>query len=140
MIISTRGRYALRVMVNLARHDQNTFTPLKEMAEQEDISLKYMESIMTSLSKAGLVDGAHGKGGGYRLAKAPEDYTVGEILRVTETSLSATACVENGNCPKIGHCATYPVWQKLDRLINGFLDGISLSELMTSEPGNDYII
>ena len=139
-MISTRGRYALRVMVSLSRHDQSAYTPLKEIAEVEEISLKYLESIMAALSKAGLVEGAHGKGGGYRLTKAAEDYTVGEILRVTEGSLAPTACVENGGCPKITRCATYPVWHKLDRLINGFLDSVSLSELMTAEPGNNYII
>ncbi len=140
MMISTRGRYALRVMVSLARRGQQGYVPLKELAETEEISLKYLESIMTALSKAGLVEGVHGKGGGYRLTRASEDYSVGEILRVTEGSLAPTACVENGSCPKIGHCATYPVWRKLDELINGFLDGVSLSELMTGDPGNNYII
>ena len=140
MMISTRGRYALRVMVNLAQHDQTAFTPLKELAEAEEISLKYLESIMTVLSKAGLVEGVHGKGGGYRLVKAAENYSVGEILRVTEGSLAPTACVESGGCPKIDRCKTYPLWQKLDREINGFLDGISLSELMTPDAGNNYVI
>lgn len=97
MMVSSRGRYALRVMADLAENEKNgAFIPLKEIAEREELSLKYLESIMTTLSKAGLVEGAHGKGGGYRLKRKPEEYRVSEILKLTEGSLAPVSCVEGG--------------------------------------------
>ena len=130
-MISTRGRYALRVMIDLAEQGRETYTPLKEVAERQRISKKYIEAMMASLSKAGLVDAVHGKGGGYRLNKPAEEYTVGEILRVTEGDLAPVACLEHGAapCEYAGECKTLPVWDKLNLMINGYLDGITLAEL-----------
>ena len=130
-MISTRGRYALRVMIDLAEQGRETYTPLKEVAERQRISKKYIEAIMASLSTAGLVDAVHGKGGGYRLNKPAEEYTVGEILRVTEGDLAPVACLEHGAapCEYAGECKTLPVWDKLNLMINGYLDGITLAEL-----------
>ena len=99
MMISTRGRYALRVLADLATHDPGAFIPMKDVAERQDVSLKYIEKIMPVLTKNGLVEGVHGKGGGYRLHRGPEEITVGEILRLTEGSLAPVACLEKGAAP-----------------------------------------
>ena len=130
-MISTRGRYALRVMIDLAEQGGDTYTPLKEVAERQRISKKYIEAIMTSLSKAGLVDAVHGKGGGYRLNRKPREYTLGEILRVTERDLAPVACLEHGAapCEYAGSCKTLPVWDKLNLMINEYLDGVTLEDL-----------
>ncbi len=130
-MISTRGRYALRVMIDLAEQGEETYTPLKEVAERQRISKKYIEAIMTSLSKAGLVDAVHGKGGGYRLNRKPREYTLGEILRVTERDLAPVACLEHGAapCEYAGSCKTLPVWDKLNLMINEYLDGVTLEDL-----------
>ena len=142
MLISTRGRYALRIMIDLAEHMNGSFIPTKDIAERQEISLKYMEKIMTMLSKSGLVEGAHGKGGGYRLYRAPDEYKVGDILRVTEGSLSPVSCLESGAepCSRISQCKTLPMWKKLDSLINGFLDSITLADLMANSTADDYVI
>ena len=131
-MISTRGRYALRVMIDLAEQGEDTYTPLKEVAERQRISKKYIEAIMTSLSKAGLVDAVHGKGGGYRLNRKPREYTLGEILRVTERDLAPVACLEHGAapCEYAGNCKTLPVWDKLNLMINEYLDGVTLEDLV----------
>ncbi|MBR3035274.1 MAG: RrF2 family transcriptional regulator [Firmicutes bacterium] len=130
-MISTRGRYALRVMIDLAEQGEETYTPLKEVAERQRISKKYIEAIMTSLSKAGLVDAVHGKGGGYRLNRKPREYTLSEILRVTERDLAPVACLEHGAapCEYAGSCKTLPVWDKLNLMINEYLDGVTLEDL-----------
>lgn len=130
-MISTRGRYALRVMIDLAEQGEDTYTPLKEVAERQRISKKYIEAIMTSLSKAGLVDAVHGKGGGYRLNRKPREYTLSEILRVTERDLAPVACLEHGAapCEYAGSCKTLPVWDKLNLMINEYLDGVTLEDL-----------
>ncbi len=134
MLISTKGRYALRVMIDLAEHQNSERTPLKEIAERQEISQKYIEAIMTLLSKSGLVDAVHGKGGGYMLNRKPEDYKIGEILRLTEGSLSPVACLEAGaaECPRKDNCRTLPLWTKLDELVEGYLDSVSLADLMKS--------
>ena len=133
MIVSTKGRYALRVMVNLARRPAEEFVPLKEIAEAENISQKYLEAIMSVLSKAGFVDAVHGKGGGYRLNRKPECYTIGSILKLTEGSLAAVSCTTQGSsaCSRSTCCDTLPMWQKLDRLIQDFFDGITLEDLLS---------
>ena len=130
-MISTRGRYALRVMIDLAEQDEAAYTPLKEVAERQRISKKYIEAIMTSLSKAGLVDAVHGKGGGYKLNRKPCEYTLGEILRVTERDLAPVACLEHGAapCEYAKDCKTLPVWDKLNLMINEYLDGVTLENL-----------
>ena len=132
MIVSTRGRYALRVMIDLAEQHEDSFTPLKDVSARQNISQKYIEAIMTMLSKAGFVDGAHGKGGGYKLNRKPEDYRVGEILRLTEGSLAPVACLENADskCDRKAECRTLPMWTKLDELIEGYLDSVTLKDLM----------
>ncbi len=132
MIVSTKGRYALRVMVNLAQHDREDYIPLKEIAESEGISQKYLESIMTTLSKADFVDAVHGKGGGYRLNRPPEEYTVGGILKLTEGSLATVSCTTQGPsaCARSTCCHTLPMWEKLDKMIDEFFEGITLSDLL----------
>ena len=132
MIVSTKGRYALRVMVNLAQHGQQDYVPLKEIAENEHISQKYLESIMTVLSKAGFVDALHGKGGGYRLNRSPDGYTIGAILKLTEGSLAAVSCTSQGPaaCQRSQCCQTKPMWDKLDRMIDDFFEGITIADLL----------
>ena len=132
MIVSTKGRYALRVMLCFAQRGGDEFIPLKEIAEAEGISQKYLESIMTILSKAGFVDAVHGKGGGYRLNRKPEDYTVGSILKLTEGSLAAVSCTAQGPaaCARTTCCQTKPMWDKLDRMIDEFFEDITLANLL----------
>ena len=133
MIVSTKGRYALRVMVYFVLNGgDNKYIPLKEIAEAEDISQKYLESIMTTLSKAGFVDAVHGKGGGYRLNRKPEEYTVGSILKLTEGSLNTVSCTTQGPnaCNRATCCHTLPMWEKLDTMVNDFFEGITLKDLL----------
>lgn len=132
MIVSTRGRYALRVLVDMAEHSQDERVPLKEIAERQQISQKYIESIMTLLSKNGFVDGIHGKGGGYKLNRKPNEYVVGEILRLTEGTLAPVACLELGSpkCEKEKNCRTVSMWRKLDELIENYLDSVTIADLM----------
>lgn len=132
MIVSTKGRYALRVMLSFAQRGGDEYVPLKEIAEAEGISQKYLESIMTILSKAGFVDAVHGKGGGYRLNRAPESYTVGSILKLTEGSLAAVSCTSQGAaaCSRTSCCQTLPMWEKLEKMIDEFFEGITLADLL----------
>ena len=131
MIVSTRGRYALRVMICFAQQEDGIFTPLKEVAEREGISQKYLESIMTCLSKAGFVDAQHGKGGGYRLNRRPEEYTIGSILKLTEGSLSGVSCsADKDGCARSTCCQAKPMWDKLNGLIDDFFEGITLADLL----------
>ena len=132
MIVSTKGRYALRVMVSFAQRGGAEHLPLKEIAEAEGISQKYLESIMTTLSKAGFVDAVHGKGGGYRLNRPPEGYTVGSILKLTEGGLSAVSCTAQGAsaCARTECCQAKPMWDKLDKMIDDFFEGITLADLL----------
>ena len=132
MIVSTKGRYALRVMVYFVLHGSEGYIPLKQIAEAEGISQKYLESIMTVLSKAGFVDAVHGKGGGYRLNRKAEDYTVGSILKLTEGSLSAVSCTAQGAaaCSRSECCNALPMWEKLDRMIDEFFEGITIADLL----------
>ena len=132
MIVSTKGRYALRVMVCFARRGGGEYIPLKEIAEAEGISQKYLESIMTVLSKAGFVDAVHGKGGGYRLNREPRDYTIGSILKLTEGSLNVASCTTQGAaaCSRSECCQALPMWEKLDRMIDDFFEGITLADLL----------
>ena len=138
MIVSTKGRYALRVMVYLAQHGQEEFIPLKEIAETEGISQKYLESIMTVLSKADFVDAVHGKGGGYRLNRSPEGYTVGGILKLTEGSLATVSCTSQGPaaCARSTCCTTLPMWERLDKMVDEFFEGITLGDLLKESEEN----
>jgi len=132
MIVSTKGRYALRVMVQFAQLGREEYIPLKEIAEKEGISQKYLESIMTTLSKAGFLDALHGKGGGYRLNRPAAEYTVGSILKLTEGSLNAVSCTTQGAaaCSRTECCETKPMWDKLDKMIDDFFEGITLADLL----------
>lgn len=132
MIVSTKGRYALRVMVHFAQRGNEGYIPLKEIAEAEGISQKYLETIMSALSKAGFVDAVHGKGGGYRLNRPPEEYTVGSILKLTEGSLSAVSCTSQGAaaCSRTECCQAKPMWDRLDKMIDDFFEGITIGDLL----------
>ena len=120
------------MMVCLAQQAPDTYIPLKEIAEAEHISQKYLESIMTTLSKADFVDAVHGKGGGYRLNREPKEYTIGSILKLTEGSLAAVSCTAQGPaaCARTTCCQTKPMWDKLDRMIDEFFEDITLANLL----------
>ena len=132
MIVSTKGRYALRVMLCFAQRGGDEYGPLKEIAEAEGSSQKYLESIMTILSKANFLDAVHGKGGGYRLNRAPGEYTVGSILKLTEGSLAAVSCTAQGAsaCSRTTCCQTLPMWEKLEKMIDELFEGITLADLL----------
>ena len=133
MMISTKGRYALRVMVELAQYEK--YVPLKEIAERQGISEKYLEAILKKLVQAELVYGLRGKGGGYKLVRAPQAYTLREILEATEDSISPVSCSElaGGSCPRAADCVTLPMWTRLDKLVYDFFEGISLAQLAAGE-------
>ncbi len=132
MMISTRGRYALRVIVDLAENSVDGYVPMREVAERQGLSLKYLERILPLLVSEHLVEGVHGKGGGYRLSKAPSNISVGEILRITEGDIAPVACLENNavKCEHINDCRTLPVWKGLNDRINEYLDSVSIADLM----------
>lgn len=132
MKISTKGRYALRLMIDLAEHYESGLTALKDVSAREGISIKYLEQIVTQLSKAGLLRSTRGPQGGYRLAKAPDSYTVGDILRVTEGSLAPVACLEDepNLCERQTNCVTLEVWQGLYQVIETYIDHIRLNDLV----------
>lgn len=143
MLVSTKGRYALRVMIDLAEHPSEGYIPLKQIAQRQEISEKYLEAIIKILVKAKLLSGVRGKGGGYKLTRAPEQYTVGSILRMMEDSLAPVTCLEAdaAPCSRAANCLTLPLWQGLDRVINEYLDSITLADLLQRETqGNDYVI
>jgi len=131
-VISTKGRYALRVMIDIARQNSEGYIPLKDIAERQGISKKYLEIITKELVKSKLLIGMSGKGGGYKLSRKPEEYNVGEILDVTESSLAVVACLENGAevCPRAADCDTLPMWSELNDLIQNYLHSKKLSDLM----------
>ena len=126
MIVSSKGRYALRVMVALAQRAEGEYVPLKEIAASEGISQKYLESIMGVLSKGNMLDASHGKNGGYRLNRPVEEYTIGSILRLTEGDLAPVAC--DASCDR--HCPSRSMWDRLGKMIDEFFDGITLKDLM----------
>ena len=135
MIISTRGRYALRVMLYLAENGNGDYIAMKKIAERQGISLKYLERILPVLTQNGIIEGVQGKGGGYRLTRAPEEYKVGEILRLTEGDLAPVSCLECGAepCERRGDCRTLPMWTKLHDMIGDYLDSVLLSDLMKKD-------
>lgn len=132
MKISTKGRYALRVMIDMAEQRSKGYIPLKEIAGRQNISLKYLESIMSILSKNGYIEAIHGKGGGYRLNREPGEYKVGDILRLIEGTLAPVACLEceQPECENAVDCRTLPMWMELNRIVNDYLDSVSLADLM----------
>ena len=143
MMVSTKGRYALRVMIDLAEHDDGLYIPLKEIAARQDISEKYLESILKVLVAHKLLAGLRGKGGGYKLTKSPDQYTVGAILRLTEDSLAPVSCLGPGAavCARAAECRTLHMWQGLDKVINEYLDNVTIADLMKSgAAGDNYVI
>ena len=137
MIVSTKGRYALRVMIDLAEHRSEKYVPLKEVAARQEISEKYLENILKVLVQNGFLEGLRGKGGGYRLTREPDQYTVGEILTLTEGSLAPVSCLAQGAAP----CRPYEMWKGLDDLIEDYFGKITLADLAApDEAGNDYVI
>ena len=132
MMISTRGRYCLRVMIDLAEHQGEGYIRMKEVAERQGVSLKYLEKILPVLAKNKIIDGIQGKGGGYRLTRKPEEYTLGEILLLTEGSLAPVACLECGAapCDRAAECRTLPIWTELDRRVNEYLNSVTLADLL----------
>lgn len=136
-IISTRGRYALRVMIDLAEQDTGAYITLMDIAKRQGISEKYLESIISVLSKNGFLKTLRGRGGGYQLARTPAEYTVGSILKLTESSLISVACLEHGAepCSRAGECKTLPMWTRLDQLIDDFLESVTLADLLQENEG-----
>ncbi len=137
MLVSTKGRYALRVMIDLAEQKSDEYIPLKAIAERQEISEKYLESIIKLLVRGKLLTGLRGKGGGYRLTRSPDQYTVGSVLRLTEESLSPVACLDTDSpsCPRAPSCRTLPLWKGLDKVINDYLDNITVADLVRQDNG-----
>lgn len=143
MIVSTKGRYALRVMIDLAEHQAERYVPLKEVAARQDISEKYLENILKVLVQNGFLEGLRGKGGGYRLTRSPDQYTVAEILLLTGGSLAPVSCLTPGApaCERMANCRTYTMWKGLNDLIADYFGKITLADLAAPEQaGNDYVI
>lgn len=139
MLISTRGRYALRVLIDLAEQGGDGYVPMKDIARRQGISLKYLERILPVLTQNGIIEGLQGKGGGYRLVKTPEECRIGDILRLTEGDLAPVACLESGAkpCDRVGACRTYPLWVEFYSLVNAFFDGKTLAQLVRMEKGEE---
>jgi Rrf2 family iron-sulfur cluster assembly transcriptional regulator len=145
MKISTKGRYALRVMVDLAQQKRDEYISLKAISERQEISMKYLETIAAGLHTAGFIMSLRGKCGGYRLARNAGEYTVGSVLKLTEGSLAPVTCLENNEntCGRARHCITLPMWQKLDKMIDDYFESITIEDLITQQnklAGNDYVI
>ena len=143
MLISSRGRYALRVLVDIAEHQSGGYISLKEVAERQEISEKYLEAILKALVKEGILVGLRGKGGGYRLNRAPHQIPVREVLELTEDSLSPVSCLQPGAapCSRASDCRTLSLWQGLDQTIREYLAGYTIGDLMrVGQAGDDYII
>lgn len=142
MIISTRGRYALRVLIDLAEHADSGYIPMKTIADRQGISLKYLEQIVPALSKNGFIEGVHGKGGGYRLVKSPKDCIIGDVLRLTEGDLAPVACLERGSkpCERAYKCKTYPMWTEFYKVVNDFFDRKTLADILKTDLSDNYSI
>ena len=135
MMISTRGRYALRVLADLAEHADGGYIPMKEIAERQGISLKYLERILPVLTKSGIIEGLQGKTGGYRLKKDPQDCRIGDILRLTEGDLAPVACLacDAKSCERKSECRTYPMWTEFFEVINDFFDSRTLADIVKKD-------
>lgn len=142
MMVSTRGRYALRVLIDLAEHNSGGYIPMKDVAARQDISLKYLERILPTLTKAKLIEGVHGKGGGYKLTRSPENYTVGEVLRLTEGDLAPVACLSDdaSPCERAAECRTLEMWKGFYDLTNKYFDSITIASLTNTETADNYVI
>lgn len=131
MMISTKGRYALRVMLDLAQQPAGEYISLKSISQRQAVSMKYMEAIVATLNKAGMVESLRGKKGGYRLTRSADKYTIGEILKLTEGSLAPVTCLECENpCQRAKSCITRPMWLELDKLIDDYLESKTLADLL----------
>ena len=141
-MISTKGRYSIRILLDLAEHRNGGYIPMKEVAARQDISLKYIEKLMPALKAAGFIESVHGIGGGYRLAREPETYTLWDILLRSEGDLAPVSCLSCGAapCPRAASCRTLPMWQEYARRTNEFFDGITLADLMNAPQGDNYVI
>ena len=139
MIISTKGRYALRILIDLAEHQSEGYISLKQISERQEISLKYLEMIVAGLNRAGIVRSIRGKDGGYRLTREPKDYTLAEILRISEGSLTPVSCkeCEDNACGRADRCLTLPVWQNLEKMINDYLSSVTLADLLEGPEPSD---
>ena len=136
MNITTKGRYALQVMLDLARQEPGEYVSLKAVADRQEISVKYLEAIVSVLAKAGLVESTRGKMGGYRLTRAPEDYTVGSVLKLVEGTLAPVSCRQEDACPKHDQCLSLPLWEKLDEIVDGFLESVTIADVLAGNiPG-----
>lgn len=143
MMVSTRGRYALRAMIDVAEHNTGEYIPLKEIAERQEISEKYLENILSTLTKAGFLTGMRGKGGGYKLSRPPLSYTVGSILKLVEGSIAPVACLDcpTNKCERVYECRTLSMWQNLQKMIDEFFEGITIADLCkTAHDGSEYVI
>ena len=145
MKVSTKGRYAIRVMLDLALNNTGEYIPLKEVAERQGITLKYLEQIIILLKRAGYLKSTRGNGGGYKLSKEPSEYTLGDIIRTTEGSLAPIACLEDevNTCERKSICPTLEMWEGLYRVVNEYLDSITLQDLLDKQNeiiGNYYVI
>ena len=144
MKVSTKGRYALRIMLDLAVHNSGELVPLKDIAKRQGISIKYMEQIISPLAKAGFVQSLRGSSGGYRLSRDPSEYTAGEILQVMEGPLTPTSCLEGeiNECPRADACSTLNFWKGLNKVINDYVNSVTLEELAEEETARvgDYVI
>lgn len=145
MKISTKGRYALRMLLDLAEHENNGFIALKDIADRQGISKKYLEQIVPILHRSNILQTNRGFQGGYKLAQSPNKYTIGMILRLTEGSLAPVACLEQDpvQCERSSSCVTLPIWQGLNKVINEYLDSITLQDVLDRQResySNDYII
>lgn len=143
MKISTKGRYAIRVMIDLAEHNSGEFIPLMDIAKRQEISEKYLESIVVVLSRNDFVQSLRGKGGGYRLVKDPAEYTVGSILKITEGSFAPVSCLEKepNRCERVAFCKTLHMWEGFQKVVEEYFEGITIQDLLDQASGNDdYII
>lgn len=145
MKVSTKGRYALRVMIDLAQHKDEGFISLKEIATRQEISMKYLEMIVGILNRADFVLSLRGKSGGYKLSRNADEYTIGAILKLTEGSMAPVSCLECGAnvCERADDCITLPLWKGLDRVIDDYLESITLEDIINNNAeknGDNYVI
>ena len=141
-MISTKGRYSIRILLDLAEHRNGSYTPMKEVAARQEISLKYIEKLMPALKGAGLIESSHGIGGGYRLTREPEQYTLWEILRLAEGDLAPVSCLQENAavCDRAAECRTLPFWKNYYKLTKDYFSGITLADLMSTPSADNYVI